>query len=302
MPLPSEAIEKLVAAGRIAREVREEAVRVAEPGMSVLELAERVENRIRELGGEPAFPVNISINDVAAHYTPILGDTLTIPDNSVVKIDIGVHIDGYIADTAATVAFNDKYSELLEASREALENALCVIRPGIAAWEIGFVIEETIRKHGFKPIYNLTGHSIDRYMIHSGKSIPNYTDRSMDWVLSDGVYAVEPFATTGTGFVRETSLVTIFALRTGRPRARLSSIERRVINDLWRTRRGLPFAERWLRKYSRSIDGVRTIIGSLLRHGALITYPVLIEAPGAMIAQFEHTFVISGDKVIVTTK
>ncbi len=300
--LPDDVVEKYIRAGRIAAIVREEAARRAEPGVSLLELAEYVEDRIRELGGEPAFPVNISINHVAAHYTPLLDDELVIPEESVVKIDIGAHIDGYIADTAVTVAFNEKYIELLEAAREALEKALRAVEPGRKAWEIGYVVEETIKSHGYKPIYNLTGHSIGRYMIHAGKSIPNYPDRSAGWVFGDGAYAIEPFATTGSGYVRDTSLVTIYALRTNRPRARLSIREKRVIREIWMKRRSLPFPERWLKPYAETVEGVRALIRSLFRHGALIIYPVLVETRGSMVAQFEHTLVINGDEVIVTTK
>ncbi len=297
--LSEEDVKMYLKAGGIAKRVREYASRIAKPGLSVLELAESIEDKIRELGGEPAFPVNISINEVAAHYTPVIDDKTVIPGNSIVKIDIGVHVNGYIADTATTVSFNPVHESLLEASRQALEKAIDFLKPGVRACDIGRVVEETISSYGFKPIRNLSGHSIDRYLIHSGYSIPNYGDSWIKWSFSEGVYAIEPFATNGVGFVREESVVTIFSLRS--TRARLSVLEKKVVNDLWSSRRSLPFCERWLRSYSRSIEGVRGIIQSLIRKGILHLYPVLVERSGGLVSQFEHTLVIYRGEVIVTT-
>ncbi len=297
--LEEDVVKKYIRAGEIARIVREEAARRARPSMSLLELAEWVENRIRELGGEPAFPVNISINDVAAHYTPVAGDELVIPDNSVVKIDIGVHVDGYIADTAVTVSFSPVYEPLLEASKEALAKALSVVARGVRACDVGRVIEETVRSYGFKPIRNLTGHSIDRYLIHSGYSIPNYNDRFMRWRFSDGVYAIEPFATDGAGYVKEGSVATIFALR--KVKGRLTPVEKRIVEMIWNTRRTLPFCERWIIGSVKSVEGARNILKSLSRKGILHVYPVLIEKAGGFVSQFEHTILINGNELVVTT-
>ncbi len=268
--------------------------------MKLLELAEYVEKRIKELGGEPAFPTNIGVNEVAAHYTPIIDDDKRIPEGSVVKIDLGVHVDGYIADTAVTVSFNPVYEDLLEASRRALEEALNIIKPGIRANVIGKVIEETIKSMGFKPIKNLSGHSIDRYMIHSGKSIPNYNDLFTRWKLVDGVYAVEPFATNGVGLVYEGRTITIYALLSRH--ARLSSIEKKLVEKIWAERRSLPFCERWYKDLFSTVNGLRNALNMLRRKRILHGYPILIEKGGGMVSQFEHTFIIYKGEVIVTTR
>ncbi len=298
--LSSEDVEKYLKAGDIAKRVREYAVKNTRPGAKLLDLAESIEQYIRELGGEPAFPVNISINEVAAHYTPVADDESVIPDNSIVKIDIGVHIEGYIADTAATVCFNPAYESLVEASENALENVLKAIKPGMKVSEIGRIVEETITSYNYRPIKNLSGHSIDRYLIHSGLSIPNYRDSWARWSLVDGVYAIEPFATNGVGFVREESVVTIFSLRTYR--ARLSIVEKKVVDGIWRSRRTLPFCERWLLSYTSSLEGVRNTIQSLIRKGILHLYPVLVERSGGFVSQFEHTIIVYNGEIIVTTQ
>lgn len=295
-------IKKYVKAGEIAKKVREEALRIAKPGMKLLDLADYIENRIRELGGEPAFPANLSLNSIAAHYTPVIDDDQVIPENAVLKIDLGVHVDGYIADTATTISFNPAFESLLEASRKALERAIDIVKPGVKASDVGKVIEDTIVSYGFKPIRNLTGHSIDRFMIHAGLSIPNFWDRSASWRFTDGVYAIEPFATTGVGFVREGSVATIFSLRTGKPRSRLSLFEKKVVEWIWGTRRSLPFCERWLKGViESSTSGIRNVISMLLRKGIVNIYPILVEKSNGVVAQFEHTILIHGREVIVTT-
>ncbi len=297
--LDDEAIDKLIRAGRIAKIVREEAAKMVKPGMKLVDLAEHIENRIRELGGEPAFPTNLSINEIAAHYTPLINDETIVPDNAVIKIDIGVHIDGYIADTATTVAFNPVYEPLLEATRKALEAALSILKPGIKVKEIGYIIETTIESYGYKPIRNLTGHSIDRYIIHSGKSIPNFNDIFSRWKLEDGVYAIEPFATNGVGLVREGEAKTIYSIK--KRRSRLTVYERKLFEKIWSERRTLPFCERWYRDMFSSIDGLRNTIKMLERHGVILSYPILVERGEGIVVQFEHTIVVNGDEIIVTT-
>ncbi|MCX8199182.1 MAG: type II methionyl aminopeptidase [Sulfolobales archaeon] len=290
-----EVVEKYLKAGSIASRVRREVESLIKPEVSLVKLAEVIEGRIRELGGQPAFPVNISINEVAAHYTPTPGDQFTIPDSSIVKIDIGVHVDGYVADTATTVTLNPAYEPLLESAEKALESALKVVGNGVPVNYVGKVIEDSIRMRGFKPIRNLTGHSMDRFMIHSGVSIPNYNDYRARYKLVDGVYAIEPFATNGEGLVKDTPTVAIYSLR-GAPKARDE-----LMKKLWETYRTLPFCLRWLSKTFESIDLAQRTLRELMTHGRIHAYPVLVEASRGLVSQYEHTVLINGREVIVTT-
>lgn len=298
-----EGLKQYLRAGEIAARVREEAAQRLEPGTPVLEFCEWVETRIRELGGAPAFPCNISINEVAAHYTPVIGDELRVPEDAVVKIDLGVHVEGYIADTAVTVDLGGKWQPLLEAVREALERALQTVKPGARFAETGKVIAETIEKYGFRPIVNLGGHSLGRYRIHAGESIPNMYDPSVRGRYRAGAaYAIEPFGTNGEGLVYEGDQVTIYALVRPSLRRRLEPIGRRlirVINERFRT---LPFTERWLSDVVSDVEVLRKWLRRLSKMGFLVSYPVLIERGGGVVAQFEHTLVLTeeGD-VIVTT-
>ncbi|MEM3572000.1 MAG: M24 family metallopeptidase, partial [Candidatus Bathyarchaeia archaeon] len=160
-------------AGKIASKVRDMSKSIVYEGISILELCEKIEKTITDLGGKLAFPCNIGINEITAHYTSPINDPLKLPKNSIVKIDIGVHVDGYIADTAITVCFNQELYSLKIAVEESLDRAIKNLRPGIRNSDIGAIIQKTINDYGYKPIQNLTGHLIERYSLHAGKSIPN---------------------------------------------------------------------------------------------------------------------------------
>ncbi len=301
--LDDSAVEKLIKAGRIAERVREEAARLVRPGETARSICEKLEEYTRELGGEPAFPCNFSVNHVAAHYTPALGSDVTLKGDEVVKVDVGVHVDGYIADTAVTVDLSGRYEKLLEASRAGLEAAMRTVRPGVSLLELGRRIEAAVKSHGYKVIRNLTGHTIDRYTIHAGLSIPNYPDRSAAiFRLRPGmVVAIEPFATNGRGLITETRQVTIYAYTGKTPRrAALTSEEARLLEEVKKRFHTLPFTPRWL---EGAWDGEKldSMLKRMASRGVLHAYPVLVEAGRGMVSQFEHTFIILKDNVIVTT-
>ena len=301
--MTDEELEKYLKAGRIACTILNEAASYIRPGMKLIDVAEYIENRIESLGGKPAFPVNISINNIAAHYTPTPNDTSVIPEGSVVKIDVGVHVDGYIADTAITLTFNEEFKLLSEAAKAALEKAIEAVAPGVRFSRVGRIVEDVIKSYGFKPIYNLSGHSIDRYTIHSGDVIPNYEDRlNLGSFRRGKVYAIEPFATNGRGHVKDETITTIYALKPNPKKiAKLDQTTREIFEYIYEDRKTLPFALRW---YTRrfSLDQLESSMKILVNTGLAIAYPVLVEVSNGIVAQFEHTIVISdkGEKVITT--
>jgi len=207
-----EAVEKFKLSGRILRETREEMKRFVREGMPIIEVCEKAENLIREKGGKPAFPCNVSINEIAAHYTSPPNDDKIIPEKSIVKVDLGVHVDGYVTDSAVTVNFNPEYEAMVETARQALKTATEVIHPGMSISRLGSIIEKTIKSRGFKPISNLTGHQVGRYLVHAGVSLPNVSHISFSKIKLGNVYAIEPFVTVknAVGKVRDGEIVTIF--------------------------------------------------------------------------------------------
>ncbi|MEF8806887.1 type II methionyl aminopeptidase [Natronomonas sp.] len=291
--LSDEKYEKHREAGEILAQVREEAAERVEVGVRHLEVAEFAEDRIRELGGEPAFPVNISIDEEAAHATPEPGDESTFGEE-MINLDIGVHIDGWLADTAITVDLSG-HPELAEAPAEALDAALDVVEPGVHTGEIGAEIEDVIDGYGYNPVVNLSGHGLGHWEQHTDPNIPNRgVKQGVELEVGD-VVAIEPFATDGGGKVNEGADEEIFALEreaSVRNRAARDALEQIV--DEFKT---LPFARRWL-DTQRAEMALRRLKQQNVVHG----YPVLKEQDGYLVSQKEHTIIVTEDGCEVTTR
>ena len=291
-----ETYNKIIEAGKIVSKVREEAIKMIKPGVKLYDVAEFVENRIKELGGEPAFPCNISINNIAAHYTPCHNDDKIFGDNDVVKLDLGAHIDGYIADTAITVDLSNSYNDLKKAAEDALKTVIKEINPPMNVGEMGRVIEEVINSYGYKPISNLSGHVMYRYVLHSGISIPNVKEKTNDVIDVGDLVAIEPFATDGFGMVKDGSVGHIYKLLAKRP-IRLPQA-RKLLDVIAKNYAYLPFAERWVLKS----ESERLALNSLMRASCIYGYPVLKERGNGIVSQAEHTILITENGVEITTK
>ena len=293
-------IEEFEIVGKIGAHIREESRQLINIGEGILDIAQTIEGMIMEEGGKPAFPVNVSINNIAAHYTPEFGDTGTIGEKDVVKIDLGVEINGAISDTAYTIDLSGEHGKLVEASEKAVERAIQIMKPGTAIGEIGEVVEEVIRGYGFKPIANLMGHRISTGMLHTGIDIPSIkTDDPYELQVGE-IYAVEPFCTDGKGLVSDSEQVEIFSLHMpGRLRLRES---RKLLNYIISNYGMLPFAERWLHKDFKSNLLLKNALKEMLRGQVIKAYPVLKEAGGGLVSQTEHTVVIEEEGAKVLTK
>lgn len=289
--------EKIIQAGKIAKQVREWIKPQIKKGIPLLEIAEKIEGKIEELGGKPAFPVSLGINNIAAHSTPA-HDEETVA-SGLLKVDFGVQIDGWIADNAFSIDLEDseENKKLIQASEEALSNSLKLIKENISTNEIGEIISKTIEEKGFSPIINLSGHSMGEYDLHAGISIPNYNDKK-DVKLTEGVYAVEPFATNGSGRVHDGKDSGIYYL-TDIKNVR-NPIAREVLKFIQEEYNALPFCSRWVVKKF----GTRALFGlkQLEDNGNLHHFPQLVEVNGSKVSQAENTILISQDKIIVTTE
>ena len=288
--------EKWIKAGQIASEVREWSKSLIKPGAKLLDIANAIEDKIREKGAFPAFPVNLSLNDIAAHYTPVLNDSIVLSDQ-IIKVDIGVCYEGAIGDTAYTIDLSGKRTKLVEASQQALANAMKILKIGLPVAEIGRVVEETITSHGFQPIRNLSGHGIALYQIHTGPSIPNY-DTKEKVVLEKGmIIAIEPFASTGEGRIKDAGETVIFEEVSHR--AVRSPIARQMMQDIEKFQH-VPFARRWLDE-KHGVNKVSLALGQLKLNGNVQGHAPLVEVSKGMVSQTEHTFLID-DVVVCLTK
>ncbi len=293
-------VDDYIKAGKIASEVRENARKKNWVGKTVYEICEEVENEIIKRGAKCAFPVNTSLNDIAAHYTAEPNDEITITDSDLVKIDLGAQINGYIADTAVTVSYNSEYDALVQAAEDALSNAMSMVKIGVKASDVGRTIEKTVKQMGFKPIANLSGHSLDQYTIHAGKSIPNIWSFGSFSLSGTVAYACEPFVTfdDGLGFVREGKVKNIFAL-VSRKKTKNSEADE-MLDFIWENFNMLPFALRWLvKKWDEK--KARELLEVLTKKKAVKAYPILVEGKSKPVAQAEHTFIPTDNGATITT-
>ncbi len=289
--------EKYKKAGKIAADIMEEGLKMIKPGAKLLDVANAVEGLIKEKGVKPAFPVNISVNAVAAHYSPDAWDESTFKDGDLVKLDIGVHLDGYIADIAKSRGLGGS-SELIEASEEALKNAIDAIKPGVKTNEVGAVVEDTIKGYGFKPIRNLTGHMLTPGNLHGGIVIPNVNTRHGDVIEKGQVFAIEPFATDGFGRVVDDANAIIFRYLADRP-VRMKEA-RNILKYAKENFGTLPFAERWISHLMPRLK-LNHAMRQLISARALYAYHILREKERGAVSQAEHTVIVTGDGCEVTT-
>jgi methionyl aminopeptidase len=298
MPLAPEIAEKYMLAGRIAREARDYGAGLIKEGASLLEIVNTVEALIISKGARPAFPVNIAVNEVAAHFTPRHDEVeLRFKKGDLVKLDVGVHVDGYIGDTARTVEIgSEEWAGMRKASEEALQVAIDMVRPGTDLSVVGAAIETTIRSRGFKPVENLTGHSLERFVLHAGISVPNVKEKGAGIIKEGDVLAIEPFATNGMGRVdgRKNSSIYRFVRR----RFARTGDARSLLRDIETNFSGLPFSERWCVRY---LDDPKDALEVLTRSGSISFYPTLREVDDGMVTQAEHTIIVGPNGAIVTT-
>ncbi len=293
MAYDREELEKFRQSGRILRETREEMRSQVKENMLIIDVCEQVEGLIRAKGGKPAFPCNVSINEVAAHYTAPPGDTSRIPEGSTVKVDLGVQLDGYVTDTAFTVAFNPEGRAMANTAEQALKVAVENIHGEMSLNKIGSLIESTIRNRGYKPISNLCGHSVGRYLIHAGLSIPNVAETmSLSKVKTGEVYAIEPFVTLpdAVGRVDDSPQSTIYRLL--KAKSVKTESAKKMLKHIEANFRTLPFAERWLIGVVPK-EQHAAAFKELLSSKAIMSYPVFVEVSGKPVAQAEHTLLMT---------
>jgi methionyl aminopeptidase len=285
--------EKYRDAGVIAAKILRQGAQGIRIGASYLDLIESIEALVHEEGAQLAFPLNLSLNEDAAHDTASPGDERVFARGDVAKLDLGVQIEGYIADTATTIDLGNN-SLLLDASEQALESAINAVRPGATAGDLGAAIQKEIESRGYRPISNLTGHGLDRYILHRPPTIPNVAVNGGVTLEEGMVFAIEPFATTGSGHVGEKTRKEIYSQISQKP---VRTPSARTVLDTVKDRKGLPFARRWLKGKKLDI----TLTG-LVRSQVLHVYPVLSDIPGSLVSQHEHTVIVTEDGCIVTTR
>lgn len=295
-------IESYKKAGKVAVAVKKYAREIIKPGMKLIDIALKIDDKIKELGAEPAFPVNLSLNEIAAHFTPEMNSTEVV--EGLLKVDTGIHVNGYIADTAITLDFTEdkRHSKMIELNKNILNNIIKIVKPGMFVKEIGKVASKTLEefnkknKTKFSMVRNLCGHNVEKDVIHGGLIVQN-VDNENSTILKDITIAVEPFVTTGSGEIYEGKGGGIYGLQSDSPtRDRNSREVLKFIKENYNTR---PFCTRWLEK--AGLKNVKFAMKNLVEQGIVHHYPLLIEKTKEPVSQFENTFLIMDDEVVVTT-
>jgi methionyl aminopeptidase len=299
-------IESHVLAGKAVVAAKNLARKLIKPGISYLEVANKCEDEILNNGCELSFPINLSLNEIAAHYSPPIGDLTQIPEKGLLKVDLGSHHNGYIADSAFTINLDEdpQLQKYINAAEEGLEAAIEIFKPGVKLYELGEVIADKIINFGLRPITNLGGHELKQFNLHAGPFIPNYKDKMHDQVIERGqAYACEPFSTSGIGKVINGNTSYIYRL-IKKLKKNISYEEQVLIQKIETLTRKLPFSPRLIEKNDLvPVDKIKRYMDSLVRKKVLDHYPILIEQSRAPVAQQEHTIIIDMDgNTIVTTK
>jgi methionyl aminopeptidase len=291
-------LENYRKSGEILKIVKDESRKLVVSGYKLVDLVEFIENKIIEMGGFPAFPCNISINSVAAHYTPSLNTDLVLKTGDYVKVDMGCHIEGCIADSAYTVKVDESDDELIKATQEALKNAIATIEPGVKTNYIGKVIEDTIKDFNFNPIKDLCGHGLRPYVLHSGITIPNYNSNVGTKLKEGDTLAIEPFASTKAGKLKSSEEVYIFKYIQDRPLRDPNS--KKLLNIIKQNYKTLPFAERWLEKNYTGLK-INFSLRNLIRANVIYPYNVLLDSEGGLVSQAEHSLIVTSSGCEVYT-
>lgn len=309
-------IEKYKKAGKIISKTRSMAVDFIKADMKIIDVVNYVESNIVEMGGLPAFPCNVSINEITAHYTSPPGDESTIKMGDLVKLDLGAHVDGYIADSAISVLIGDDGSAsihknveslseqdlsitMIETAHEALESAISTIKDGVEIGKVGKAIVDTINNRDLNTISSLGGHSIDRWILHSKFSVPNKKENNHHKIREGDVLAIEPFVTNGVGRVGETNDTYVFSFLRGRPMRMVQA--KKLLDVIAVNYKTLPFSQRWLTEY---IDPkyLKMAMKQLISSRAIYPYHVLKEKSNSRVAQAEHTVIVESDGCRVITE
>jgi len=328
-------IENYKLAGEIHKNVKNYIVPLLKKGIKLIEICTLIENKIREYSrlyqikydlpeqynDSIAFPIGISLNSIAAHYTPRFNETTILNENDVCKIDYGVHINGCIVDSAITINLNNKYNKLLEASKEATKKVIANLGVDVRFKELSLMAQEIVESYEIninnktiplKPIDNLCGHNITPYNIHAGKYLYSVVrDNDTEKVEENDVIAVEVFVTTGSGTTildKNPNNYSHYMLKKNNPTIPIFKFRRtsdmlNIINKHFST---LPFCPRFI-NYFNGLNKNKNInysscLNELFVNNMVNSYPPLIDPePGSLVAQFEHSsFITETSKIVLS--
>jgi len=304
-----EILKSLNIAADVHKKVRNWIQHNAKPGIPILYLCQEIEKKIHTLLNYDcknplkcgiAFPIGISLNNCAAHYTPSNDDTTVLSYDDVCKFDLGVHVNGYIIDSAFTMAFDHKYDKLIECAKDALETGIKNSGNDAILGEIGEKIQEVIESYSYKSIEDISGHNLGCYKIHNGKAVPNI---KIDYNLRmqpNEFYAIEPYPSTGTGNIISNKGTSHYMLNLNKDITNLPFKELKLYDILNNNFSSLAFCPRWIKPLAS--QNIINKFDHLIKHKYIEGYPELYDIQGSKVAQFEHTIFIKESGIDILSK
>ncbi|EXJ62453.1 methionyl aminopeptidase [Cladophialophora yegresii CBS 114405] len=301
-------------AAEVHRQTRQWVQESVKPGQTLLDIAEGIEDSVRALLGHAGletgdslkagmgFPTGLCLNHQVAHYTPNPGQKdVVLQHQDVLTVDFGVHINGWIVDSAFTMAFDHTYDNLLAAVRDATDTGVKAAGVDVRISDVSAAIQEAMESYEVdirgktfpvKPVRNLSAHNIKQYRIHGGKSIPFVKNRDQTKMEEGEVFAIETFGTTGRGYVHDDVGIYGYGLNHDAPLTvplPLASARRlhKTIRENFST---LVFCRRYLDRLG--LERYLAGMNSLVSHGIVEAYLPLADVQGSYSAQFEHTFLL----------
>jgi methionyl aminopeptidase len=286
-------VENYKRAGKILEEILIYAKKIIKKDSLLIEIAEKIEEIVKSKNTKLAFPPNLSINEIAAHYSPFSNDN-TIA-RGLLKVDVGIIFNSCIVDAAITIDLekNKENRRMIKSNLKALKEGIRVIKPGIKVCEVGKAIERVIIKEGYKPIFNLTGHSIDK-SLHGSKSIPNFDNKDETLIEENEIIAIEPFLTLkeAIGYVEDGRPSAIWKINKDlKPR-----LHREIFNYIKNNYNNFPFSQRWIEKKFQNAYFALKIFE---KQGILYNYKELVEKSGAKVSQAETTIIVKEKPIIL---
>ncbi|OAP58840.1 methionine aminopeptidase 2-1 [Fonsecaea erecta] len=309
-------------AAEVHRQTRQWLQESVKPGHTLLEVAEGIEDSVRALLGhaglEPGdslkggmgFPTGLCLNNQVAHYTPNPGQKdVVLRQQDILTVDFGVHSNGWIIDSAFTMAFDHTYDNLLAAVKDATNTGIKVPSSppqptagiDVRISDVSAAIQEAMESYEVeiggktfpvKPVRNLSAHDIKHYRIHGGKSIPFVKNSDQTKMEEGEIFAIETFGTTGRGIVMDDVGIYGYGLNHDAPLTTslpLASARRlhKTIRENFGT---LVFCRRYLERLG--VERYLAGMNSLVSHGIVDAHVPLMDIPGSYSAQFEHTLLL----------
>ncbi|KAJ5364014.1 Methionine aminopeptidase [Penicillium cataractarum] len=309
-------------AAEVHRQVRRWTQETARPGKTLTEIAEGIDDGVRALldndGLAPGaglvsglgFPTGLALNNCVAHYTPNPGQKeIVLQSSDVMKVDFGVHINGWIVDSAFTMSFDPTYDNLLAAVKESTNTGIKNAGIDVRISDVSAAIQEVMesyeveingKTYPVKPVRNLSGHNIKQYQIHGGKSIPFVKTKDQTKMEEGEIFACETFGSTGRGSIIDGPGVYGYGKDPFAPKRFTSHLASarslyQKINENFGT---LVFCRRYLERLG--VERYLAGMNNLVSQGVVEMYPPLMDIEGSYSAQFEHTFLLreSGKEII----